>query len=110
MTTPLPSRRQMLRAGAAGGLSLATPGLVTARVDANRPLGSGPAEKSLVLVWLCGGPSHLDTWDLKPDAPDGIRGPYKPAATSVPGLHISELHTKLAPLAKHIAVIRSMQH
>jgi hypothetical protein len=106
----LPSRRQVLRAGAAGGLSLATPGLVTARVDANRPLGSGAAEKSLVLVWLCGGPSHLDTWDLKPDAPDGIRGPYKPAATSVPGLHLSELHTKLAPLAKHVTVIRSMRH
>jgi hypothetical protein len=104
------SRRQVLRAGAAGGLGLIGPGLVTARVDADRPLGSGAADRSLILVWLCGGPSHLDTWDLKPDAPDGIRGPYRPAATAVPGLHLSELHTKLAPLAKHVTVIRSMRH
>lgn len=110
MTGTLLSRRQLLRAGAVGGLNLATPGLVTARVNTNRPLGSGAAEKSLILVWLCGGPSHLDTWDLKPDAPEGIRGPYKPAATAVPGMRISELHTKLAPLANHIAVIRSMRH
>jgi hypothetical protein len=109
MTTPL-SRRQMLQAGAVGGLNLALPGLVTARVDADRPLGRGAAEKSVILVWLCGGPSHLDTWDLKPDAPEGIRGPYKPAATAVPGLQLSELHTKMAPLAKHFAVIRSMRH
>jgi len=110
MTDTLLSRRQTLHAGAIAGLNLTLPGLITARMAAYRPLGSGAAEKSLILVWLCGGPSHLDTWDLKPDAPEGIRGPYKPVATSVPGLHISELHTKLAPLAKHIAVIRSMHH
>ncbi|MFO0822630.1 MAG: DUF1501 domain-containing protein [Gemmataceae bacterium] len=104
------SRRQLLQTGAVSGLSLATPGLVTARMDPDRPLGSGAADKSVILVWLCGGPSHLDTWDLKPDAPEGIRGPYKPAATSVPGLQISELHTKMAPLAKHFSVIRSMRH
>src|SRR5262245_54392538 len=110
MTKPAFSRRQVLQAGAIGGLSLTTPGLVTARMDPNRKPGDGAAERSCILVWLCGGPSHLDTWDLKPDAPEGIRGPYRPAATAVPGLHISELHTKLAPLAKHIAVIRSMHH
>jgi hypothetical protein len=79
-------------------------------VDADRPLGRGAADKSLILVWLCGGPSHLDTWDLKPDAPDGIRGPYKPVATSVPGMRISELHTRMACLANRFAVINSMQH
>ncbi len=110
MSVTIVSRRQMLRAGAIGGLSLATPGLVAARVDPTRSLGSGAAEKSCILLWLCGGPSHLDTWDLKPDAPDGIRGPYKPAATAVPGLRISELHAKMAPLAKHFAVVRSMHH
>ena len=104
------SRRQMLRAGALGGLGLAAPGLVTAQVDADRSLGSGAADRSLIFVWLCGGPSHLDTWDLKPDAPEGIRGPYKPAATAVPGMRISELHTRMAPLAKHFAVVRSMRH
>ena len=111
MTEHLVSRRHLLQAGVVGGLQLATiPGMVAAGVDANRPLGRGAADRSLILLWLCGGPSHLDTWDLKPDAPEGIRGPYRPIATSVPGLHLSELHTRLAPLAKHIAVIRSMMH
>jgi hypothetical protein len=110
MTNDLLSRRQMLQAAAIGGLSLAAPGLVTAQVDAERPLNGEAADKSLIFLWLCGGPSHLDTWDLKPDAPEGIRGPYKPAATKVPGMRISELHTRLAPMADDFAVIRSMRH
>jgi hypothetical protein len=110
MTKTLISRRQMLQAGAIGGLNLAIPGMVAAQVDADRPLGSGAAQKSCIFVWLCGGPSHLDTWDLKPEAPEGIRGPYRPIATTVPGLRLSELHTRMAPLAKHFAVVRSMMH
>ena len=110
MTRTQVSRRQLLQAGAIGGLNLALPGMVSAQVDAKRPLGQGAAPKSCIFLWLCGGPSHLDTWDLKPDAPDGIRGPYRPIATAVPGLQLSELHTRMAPLAKHFAVIRSMMH
>src|SRR2546423_15535522 len=111
MTEALVSRRHMLQASAIAGLNLAAiPGMVAARVDADQPLGRGAAPKSCIFLWLCGGPSHLDTWDLKPDAPEGIRGPYRPAATSVPGLRLSELHTRLAPLAKHFAVVRSMTH
>ena len=79
------SRRQLLQASGIGALNLAFPGMVTASVDADRPLGSGAAEKSCIFLWLCGGPSHLDTWDLKPDAPEDIRGPYRPIATTVPG-------------------------
>jgi hypothetical protein len=107
--TPI-SRRQLLQGGLVGGLNLAMPALVSAQVDANRPLGHGAAEKSCIFLWLCGGPSHLDTWDLKPDAPEGIRGPYRPIATAVPGLRLCELHTRLAPLANRIAVVRSMRH
>jgi hypothetical protein len=110
MATPFLTRRQALLGSALGGLNLAAPGLVTARVDADRPLGREAAPKSFILVWLCGGPSHLDTWDLKPEAPEGIRGPYKPIATAVPGLQLCELHTRLAPLSNKFAVIRSMQH
>jgi hypothetical protein len=110
MTETSVSRRQMLRAGALGGLGLAVPGLVTAQVGADRPLGREAAEKSCILVWLCGGPSHLDTWDLKPEAPEGIRGPYRPVATAVPGLRLCELHARLAPLADRLAVVRSMMH
>src|SRR5436305_3287299 len=110
MTMTLVSRREVLQAGAIGGLNLAIPGMVAARVNPDRPLGSGAAPKSCIFLWLCGGPSHLDTWDLKPEAPEGIRGPYKPSDTAVPGLRLSELHTRLAPLANRIAVIRSMRH
>src|SRR5262249_10480178 len=89
------SRRALLQAGSAGALGIGLPGLVSASVSDNRQLGRGAADRSCILLWLCGGPSHLDTWDLKPDATEGIRGPYRPIATSVPGLRLSELHTRL---------------
>ena len=92
------SRRRLLQAGGLGFLNLGIPGMVAARVDANPARPAGAAEKSCIFILLCGGPSHLDTWDLKPDAPDGIRGPYKPIATAVPGMQLSELHTRLAKL------------
>jgi hypothetical protein len=104
------SRRRLLQASGLGLLSLATPGIVAARMDGKRSLGSGPADRSCIFLLLCGGPSHLDTWDLKPDAPEGIRGPYKPAATTVPGMRISELAPRLAGQAQHFALIRSMTH
>jgi hypothetical protein len=86
------------------------PGLVAAGVDADRGLRGVAAQRSCIFILLCGGPSHLDTWDLKPEAPDEIRGPYRPIATAVPGMRINELHTRLAPLTRHIALIRSMTH
>src|SRR2546423_554723 len=99
------SRRRFLRAGALG---LATPGLVAARVGTDSSRGA--AERSCIFVLLCGGPSHLDTWDLKPAAPDEIRGPYRPIATTVPGMRISELNTRLSTLTQHFSLIRSMTH
>jgi hypothetical protein len=103
------SRRQLLQAGGIGILNLSIPGMVMARVGANSA-PRGAAEKSCIFVLLCGGPSHLDTWDLKPAAPDGIRGPYKPIATAVPGMQLCELHTRLAKLTQHFCLIRSMTH
>lgn len=103
------SRRAVLQAGGIGSL-LGVPGMVAAGIDSEKGLGKGAARKSCIFILLCGGPSHLDTWDLKPDAPDGIRGPYKPISTSVPGMQISELHTKLASLTQHFSLIRSMTH
>ena len=87
---------------------MGVPGTVAARVDTATTGRSGV--KSCIYILLCGGPSHLDTWDLKPDAPAEIRGPYKPAATTVPGMRINELHTRLPMLAKHLCLIRSMTH
>src|SRR5436309_4755137 len=104
------SRRQFFQAGGVGALAMGLPGTVAASVDASRGLRGGAAEKSCIFVLLCGGPSHLDTWDLKPDAPDDIRGPYRPIASSVPGMRISELNTKLATMTRHFSLIRSMTH
>lgn len=104
------SRRQLLQAGGVGSLTLGLPGVVTAGVDANRGLGGGAAEKSCIFILLCGGPSHLDTWDLKPAAPAEIRGPYQPIATTVPGMRLSELHPRLATLTRYFSLIRSMTH
>ena len=104
------SRRGLLQAGGIGALTLGLPGLVAAGVNGNRGLGSGAAEKSCIFVLLCGGPSHLDTWDLKPAAPAEIRGPYQPIATAVPGMRLSELHPRLATLTRHFSLIRSMTH
>ena len=111
-SSELISRRRLLQAAGAGALALplGLPGTVAAEVDTQQGMGKGAAERSCIFILLCGGPSHLDTWDLKPEAPDTIRGPYKPAATSVPGMKINELHTKLARLTQHFTLIRSMTH
>jgi hypothetical protein len=84
--------------------------MVAARVEGDRSFRGVAAEKSCIFLLLCGGPSHLDTWDLKPTAPEGIRGPYRPIATTVPGMHLSELHPRLARLTQHFSLIRSMKH
>jgi hypothetical protein len=104
------SRRQLLQAGGIGLLHWAFPGMVAARVDGTQGLRGVGAKKSCIFVLLCGGPSHLDTWDLKPAAPEGIRGPYRPIATTVPGTRISELHPRLAKLTQQFSLIRSMTH
>src|SRR6516165_4820357 len=104
------SRRRFLQAGGVGALTLGLPGTVAAGVDADRGLRGGAAERSCIFVLLCGGPSHLDTWDLKPGAPEDIRGPYRPAASTVPGMRISELHTRLSGLTQHFTLINSMTH
>jgi Protein of unknown function (DUF1501) len=104
------TRRQLLEAGGIGALTLGLPGMVAAGVDVKRGVGRGAAEKSCIFVLLCGGPSHLDTWDLKPEAPAEIRGPYQPIATAVPGMQISELNQRLSMLTDRFALIRSMTH
>jgi len=65
---------------------------------------------SVILFWANGGPSHLDLFDLKPDAPAEIRGPFKPIATNVPGIEITELLPRLAKLADKFALVRSLHH
>src|SRR5262245_29185661 len=107
---PRISRRQLLHAGGIGALTLGLPGLVAARIDEDHPARGAAADKSCIFLLLCGGPSHLDTWDLKPAAPEGIRGPYRPSASTVPGMRLSELHPRLSRLAQHFSLIRSLTH
>jgi hypothetical protein len=65
---------------------------------------------SVILFWANGGPSHLDTFDLKPEAPAEVRGPFRPRRTNVPGLHVSERLPTLAKLADKFALVRSLHH
>src|SRR4051794_9377669 len=92
-----------LRGRAAVAAAQARPGRRTTR-------GSFGKARACILIYAYGGPSHLDVWDLKPDAPQEIRGEFKPAATSVPGIAITEHLPRLARLAEHYAIIRSVSH
>jgi hypothetical protein len=80
------------------------------RLRAGGAPGKSGARTALIVVWLQGGASHLETYDPKPDAPSDIRGPYKAIATRVPGMRISELLPKHAKVADKFALVRSMVH
>ena len=102
------TRRQLFQLGGAAALTMGLPGTVAAKVPSSgSPKANG---KSCIFILLCGGPSHIDMWDMKPDAPEDFRGPYKPAATNVPGMRISELHTNLVKHTDKLCLIRSMTH
>src|SRR5437764_15421080 len=83
-----PSRRTLLRAGALGIAGLHLPALLRAQTQATP--GSSPRAQSIIFLNQFGGPSHLDTFDLKPNAPANIRGDFHPIPTSVPGVQITE--------------------
>lgn len=109
------SRRQLLEAGSLGvcGLSLSSMLAGQAHAAAANPAGKGPGfgkAKRCILLFMWGGPSHLDTWDLKPSAPVEVRGEFKPIATRVPGIQISEHFPRLAQQADKYAIVRSVTH
>jgi len=101
------TRRDFLHAGSLGALGLTLPGMF-----ALNALGAVNPDKSVncILLMLVGAPSQLDTWDMKPDAPAEIRGPYKPIATNVPGIQISEIFPRMARHADKYALVRSVYH
>lgn len=109
------SRRAFLVASASGfaGLHFGMPQLTSAaeppytQAAAMKEQGGGKA-KSVILFFLCGGASHVDTWDMKPQAPAEYRGPFRPASTAAPGLQLCEHLPQLAKQAQHLAVIRSV--
>jgi hypothetical protein len=104
------NRRQALIAGGLGVASMGMPGSVMGSDKLDKSGNAVSAEKSCIFVLLCGGPSHVDTWDMKPNAPEAYRGPYKPIATKVPGMRINEMHTRLAKLTDQFTLINSMTH
>jgi hypothetical protein len=102
------SRRQLLQVGGLSLLSLGLPELLGAEKQRPPRRPAGPA-RSCILIVQQGGPSHLDTWDLKPDAPVDIRGPFRPIRTRVAGIHVGELLPRLAGLSDRYCLIRSMR-
>ena len=104
------NRRQALIASGLGTVSLGMPGVVMGADELDAKGNAKASEKSCIFVLLCGGPSHVDTWDMKPEAPLDYRGPYEPIATKVPGMRINEMHTGLAKLTSEFTLINSMSH
>lgn len=98
------SRRNFLKIGALGMGGLALPQLLKAESQTGSRLG----HKAVIMVFLPGGPSHQDMFDLKMDAPSEVRGEFKPISTNVPGIQICEHLPKMARLMDKVAVIRSM--
>lgn len=99
------SRRQLIQAGALGAAGLTLGDLLRLEAGAT---GASPSARSVILLWLWGGPSHVDTFDMKPEAPLEYRGPYAPVATNVPGIEISELLPQLARRADRYTILRSL--
>src|SRR3954471_21108248 len=98
------SRRDFLRIGALGMGGLALPQLLRAEA-AN---GIKRSHKAVIMIFLPGGPSHQDTFDLKPDAPSEFRGEFKPIDTNVDGIQICEHLPKIARLMDKCSIIRSI--
>ncbi len=101
-------RREFVRAGFLGvaGLTLADLfRLEQAQAEQGRPVRDN---KSVILIWMHGGPSQLDTFDLKPDATDKVRGPYQPISTNLPGVQVSELLPRTATIMDKVTIHRCM--
>src|SRR5688572_17116984 len=113
-----PSRRSLLKVGGAGLLGLDMPGLLRAsEVMLTAQLAGTPAApairpraKSVIFLYQFGGPSHIDMFDMKPDAPEAVRGPHKPIKSAVPEMPVSEHLPRVARIMDKVTLIRSMTH
>lgn len=112
MPAPIPSRRDFLRTSAAVGVAGAVGASQAApqRAATARERALKPTADSVIFLMMTGGPSQLDTFDPKPDAPSGVRSPFAPIRTRVPGLMLSELFPKMAGIADKFALVRSVYH
>jgi hypothetical protein len=101
-------RRSFLQLGVAGMASLGLGDVLKARASAPAP--GGTRNTSVILIWLDGGPSHMDLYDLKPNAPEEYRGIWRPIRTRVPGFEISELFPRQARVTDKFSIVRSLHH
>jgi hypothetical protein len=102
------SRRSFLQIGMAGMGSIGLPSILRAKENAAK--AGRKRDTSVILIWLDGGPSHMDTYDMKPDAPELYRGIWKPITTKVPGFNITEMFPHQAGVTDKFSVIRSIHH
>ncbi|QEF98825.1 hypothetical protein Mal15_28820 [Stieleria maiorica] len=107
MAIPPLNRRSVLRVGGAGMLGLTMPKLLRA---AEQATSIKPRAKSVIFLFQWGGPSQLDTFDMKPDAPESVRSPYRPIASSADGIQVCELLPETAKRMHHATLIRTMTH
>lgn len=107
-----PRRREFLRAGGLGLLGLNLPTLLRAqsRSGASAAVPSFGRARACILLFMWGGPAQQETWDLKPDAPEAVRGEFRPIETEVPGIAISEHFSLLAGQTRRLAIVRSVHH
>jgi Protein of unknown function (DUF1501) len=103
-------RRQFLRFGWTGFATLSLPGLLRLRAQAAEAAPVTGEPTAIILVWLRGGASHLETFDPKPEAAAEFRGPFGPIHTNVPGIEICELFPRLAAIADRYTLLRSIAH
>jgi hypothetical protein len=108
------ARRDFLKIGAAGLFGLTLPQLLQleAKARASEPAGQTTRRRaqSVIMIWLAGGPATIDMWDLKPEAPEGIRGEFRQINTSAPGVAISEHLPHMSRIMDRCTVVRSLAH
>ncbi len=109
------TRRDLLRVGGIGAMGLTLPNILALEQAQAAAARSGSAggfgkAKSVILLFLQGGPSHIDIWDPKPDAPENIRGKFKPIPTKIPGVQVSEVMPLLAQQLDKATLIRSVSY
>ncbi len=105
-------RREFLQVGFSGFLGMSLGGLLSSQAiaAASAKKVGAPRAKALIMVFQTGGPSHLDTFDMKPESPDGVRSDFKPISTKIPGISFCEHLPMLAGCSDKLAVVRTMSH
>ncbi|RLS54126.1 MAG: DUF1501 domain-containing protein, partial [Planctomycetota bacterium] len=109
------TRRDILRVGGSAMMGLGLGAMLQAQAQANPGLASGGGAgwgkaKSIILVYLQGGPSHLDLWDPKENVPDNVKSVFKPIDTKLPGIKVTELLPNIASILDKTTLIRSMSY